>query len=860
MRAALHPTRHGRLRLLAVELLAVVLVLVPAAGAQAAPPPVVDRGAQVEIGGGSHRIVITKDPWRMQLQTAGGRVVAAEARSTPVEALPNLDAAVYRDRLGSIDLAYPGLPTVSYQPLSFRRNGAWAHVTRLTRVSTDGDAVRLSAQTSDGGTAEVRIALEDGGATVRIAFTPGGPGVDAVAEAFDAPVGERYLGGGQRFGALDQRGRSVPLWISHGQGADRQTSTNEAAVPFLESTGGWGFGVESDARGELNVALATERPDAVNVVMEQDRLDLLLFAGAPRDVLAAYTARAGRPDPGAPDWAFRPAYWRDDGTSQAQIEAYVSRLEREGMPIGAVWIDNPWQSRSGDLAPDPKRFKDFDAMVRDLHARDIRVMAWASPYADADSRVGKQATPAGFVRGLPADGNDQTYLPPRGLDPHLDLTDPRAFDALAEAAADLLRRGVDGFKADRGEEDLGDGSRWANGLPNRLNHNAYVVRYHAALAEGCRRAGKPDCFIIARGGARGGQRHAALWAADNLSAPGAAGLEQALHSLLSLSVSGYPVSGSDIGGYVGTRESTGNGAPTRGLFLRWTQLGALSPIMQTPNLPWDFGDDPETTRIFRRFANLHTRLAPDLKRWSDAAAVTGVPIVRPLPYALPDDPTAVSTDDEYLLGPDLLVAPVAEGVSEGAEARQVYLPAGRWRDVWTGQQLTGPTTLVRSSPLDELPLYARVGGELSPELFTGLDAPAPAAGRSGEARGCRDALAPRSRFARGRPLTAGRGLALRGTSVDDACGVRAAPARVRVAVLLRVGRSCRPLSASGHLGALRSCLRPRYHTVRGTSRWSARVPGPLPHGAYLVWVRAVDGAHNTERKDRRRNLLRVRVR
>ena len=501
-------------------------------------------------------------------------------------------------------------------------------------------------------------------------------------------------------------------------------------------------------------------------------------------------------------------------------------------------------------------------MIRGLHTQDIRVMTWVSPFASDDSRVGAVAKRDGlFFEGLPPDGNDQTYLPPRGLDPHLDLTDPRATEAISEGAADLLRRGVDGFKADRGEEDLGDASQWANGKPNRLNHNAYVVRYHAALAEGCRRAGKAaDCFIIARGGARGGQRHASLWAADNVSAPGAVGLEQALRSLLSLSVSGYPVSGSDIGGYAGTREVTGEGFPTRALFLRWTQLGALSPVMQTLHLPWDFDNDPETVRIFRRFANLHMRLAPRLKRWSDEAAATGVPIVRPLPYALPDDPLAVRTDDEYLLGPDLLVAPITQGVANGPEARQVYLPAGAWRDVWTQQRIVGPTTITRNAALDEVPLYVREGGELPLSLFAGLDRPAPPAGAAPPSA-CRDTRAPQSRFTRpGRRVSRGGGLRLRGTASDEGCGARTAPVRVRVAVLLRTGRLCRSVAASGRVGPRRPCTRMRYRTVRGRGAWSATVRGPLPRGRYLVWLRAVDRAGNVERKNARRNLLRLRIR
>lgn len=838
-----------------------------------APAPALASGltadedaATLRLSSHGRTLEIAKSPWRLRVLDAAGRPIVSEAAATAAESMPNADRAPFADTYMGIDLAYPGLPTVSYQPLAFRRGGAWAHVSALRSFALEDGAARLAVDTSDGATGEVRLSIEPDGA-VRVAFRPAADpargAVDAVAEAFDAPVTERYVGGGQRFGAFDQRGRSVPLWISHGVGADRFGSTNESAVPFLLSTGGWALELESVARGELNAGVPGERPDALGATLEDDELVYRIHSGTPAAMLAGYTARAGRPDPPPPEWAYEPAYWMDEGNTQAAIEAFAQRLAAEDLPAGAFWIDNPWEAHKGDFGPDPKRFPDFDALLGRLRARGIHTVAWASPYVDPGSALGP-AVAAGHHLVEDASDDDATYLPPRGNDPHLDFTDADGVGLYEGAAAALIARGVDGFKADRGEEDLGEASKWADGRPNRLQHNAYPGRYQAALRRGCARGGEPDCFIVGRGGAAGAQRAAAAWAGDNVSAPGAAGLGQALRSLLSLSMSGQPISGSDIGGYVGTREATGEGFPTKELYLRWAQLGALSPIMQTPHAPWEFGDAP-TVAAFRRFAAFHAALAPSLARWGREAAQTGMPIVRPLLLAFPDDPVAARIDDEYLLGPDLLVAPITETAS-ATDSRSVYFPAGKWRDLFTDEVVEGPTARTVTVALDRMPLYARVGGSVPEQAVQELRAPEtesgpePGPGSGGPAAlgsdtpaapgrsGCRDTAAPRVSVTRPRRLRA-RGLRLvRGRATDLGCA-RSGVAQVLVAVAFQRAGRCAWAGPRGRLGRPRACRRARYVRAAGGERWARRLPRRLPRGRYRIRVRTADRAGNVSARD-----------
>lgn len=709
-----------------------VLTAAPAAGQEVPAVRVTQTATEVVLASRGVRVVVDRLPWRLRVERPGGTVLVQEGDPALPDPPMNPDRVLYQDRDGDVDAAYPGLPSVSYRPLAFLRDGSWRHVTAVgpgsAAVQVRPDGVRLDVLSSDGGRGFVELSLDDSD-TLALRFTPpSGSPVTAVEEAFAAPVGERYFGGGQRFGSIDTRGRSIPLWISHGVSSDRYASTNEIAAPFVIGTRGWGLYAPGTARGEINAALPFERPDALNIVLEQEVLDLRLYVGTPQQVLARHTLDAGRPLWTPPSWVWEPMAWRDQDTDEPAVRALVQRHEQERLPLGAVWIDNPFEKRIGDLAPDPERYADFDRLVDDLHAKGLKVVTWVSPYVTEGSRLDAPLRAVGgLVTGTPAHNDDSTYIPRRALSPHVDFTSPRARQIWQAGLEDLLARGVDGIKADRGEEDLSDAAVFADGRPNRLNHNDYVRRYDETIFDALTAQRRGDDFlVIARGGYSGSAQHAAQWAGDNVSLAGPAGLDQALNGLLSLSMSGFPWSGSDIGGYVGTRQDRSGdpvGVPTKGTYLRWAQLGALSPVMQTAIPPYEF--DAETVDVYRRYAELHTALVPYTAAAAELSRTEGIPIVRPLPFAFPDDPVAQQTDDSYLYGPDLLVAPIHDSSAEagGPGVRQVHLPAGGWTDFWTGQRFTGPTTFGVVAPLDVLPLYVRDGAQL-PAAVEAMRAPA----------------------------------------------------------------------------------------------------------------------------------------
>jgi alpha-glucosidase/alpha-D-xyloside xylohydrolase len=229
---------------------------------------------------------------------------------------------------------------------------------------------------------------------------------------------------------------------------------------------------------------------------------------------------------------------------------------------------------------------------------------------------------------------------------------------------------------------------------------------------------------------------------------------------INTSLTGIPFWGTDIGGFVPTKEFTAE------LYLRWFQFGAFCTLFRAHGrawklrLPWgwDTGDpgpseignyngaalpdasqlhNPQVESICRKYLELRYRLLPYLYSSVRECTTTGMPVMRALWLHYPDDPKAVACSDQYLCGRNLLVAPVVE---PGLTSRQVYLPHGDWYDFWTGERLAGGgREISRAVDLETLPLYVRAGtilplgpvkqytGEptdlpLSISIYSGIDA------------------------------------------------------------------------------------------------------------------------------------------
>jgi alpha-glucosidase (family GH31 glycosyl hydrolase) len=266
--------------------------------------------------------------------------------------------------------------------------------------------------------------------------------------------------------------------------------------------------------------------------------------------------------------------------------------------------------------------------------------------------------------------------------------------------------------------------------------NLYPVTYHRAFAEAAAAAGRPLARFVRSGWTGAAPFAPIVWGGDPTTGWGFDGLRSVVTQALSMGLSGVAIWASDIGGFF----SLGEQRLTPELLIRWIQLGAVSTVMRTKSegVAIPEGERPqiwdaEILPHWRRWASLHTQLNPYLKAAAAEYVETGLPVMRHLALAFPDDPVAAGVEDQFLLGPDLLAAPVLE---PGARERRVYVPAGSWVDLWRSatwepetraliphrpRVLNGPAWTTVPAPLEELPLLVRAGARipmLPPDLLT----------------------------------------------------------------------------------------------------------------------------------------------
>ncbi|HEY3608076.1 MAG TPA: TIM-barrel domain-containing protein, partial [Pseudonocardiaceae bacterium] len=284
--------------------------------------------------------------------------------------------------------------------------------------------------------------------------------------------------------------------------------------------------------------------------------------------------------------------------------------------------------------------------------------------------------------------------------------------------------GIKVFWLDAAEPELKPGHQ--NGLryhagPGPEVGNLYPRENARMVHDGLRAAGEHEIVSLNRSSWAGAQRYgAALWSGD--IGTDFASLRTQIRAGLNVMMSGIPWWTTDIGGFHG---GDPDDPAYREVLVRWFQYGTFCPLFRLhgfrgpgqvlspattglPNEVWSYGD--EVYGILADHLRLRERLRPYVMRQMRTAAATGLPPMRPVFLEFPDDPPAWQVEDAFLLGPDLLVAPVAEA---GVRERAVHLPAGaRWTDAWTGEERDGGATVTVAAPIERIPLFLRDGARL----------------------------------------------------------------------------------------------------------------------------------------------------
>ena len=497
-------------------------------------------------------------------------------------------------------------------------------------------------------------------------------------DSWAAEPDEHFYGLGERFTGPDLRGQQVECW---GQDALGSTGTRSyKAVPFLLSSRGYAVLVDTTTAATFD--LAHSNTGAWSMTVPDEVLDYCLISGTPAECLAAYrdlTAPALLP----PRWAFGP--WISGGFRQdsaADVRARARRIREHRFPCDVLHIDTYWQPHGSwsDMSWDTEAFPDPRGLVEALAGEGFRVSLWMNPHIGVNSAHYAEANRNGwFLRT--ASGSTCVGQVWGGAHPDtalLDLTHPGAVAWFGDRIRQAMAGGACVLKTDFGEAVPADAVAH-NGMTGDRLHNLYPLLYNDLVAEVTREATSDHGLTWGRSTWTGGQRHGAKWTGDpNADWPD---LAATLRAGLSLSLSGHPFWSHDIGGFHGT--------PDAELFVRWAQFGLLSPLSRfhgmTSRLPWDFGEEAYAAVLHA--ARLRMSLLPHLHAAAVESVRTGEPLARPMALDHPDRPDAHAADLQYLLGPDLLVAPL---YAPGGR-RQVWFPPGEWLPYAGGEQPGKPT-------------------------------------------------------------------------------------------------------------------------------------------------------------------------
>jgi alpha-D-xyloside xylohydrolase len=526
-----------------------------------------------------------------------------------------------------------------------------------------------------------------------------------------------YYGLGERFNELNHTHQIIRNG-SQDNGGPKGSATYKP-IPFYLSTTGYGLWVDTTAEAVFDLNSASREDVSITVPAQKLRVVLIQGPQFPR-ILDRFTAMAGR-SMLPPYWSFAPWVGRDYHRNDADVRDDMEKTRTLGLPTSVLLIDSPWATGYNSYQFNPKQFSDVPSLVKDLHAGGFKLVLWHTSWINNQT---SRPHEEGFADKIDVKSSNYDLAAARGYfvkdkdgQPYqgkwwkgqgslIDFTNPDAKAWWQGQVGLAVKAGADGFKDDDAEGNFQGDARFADGTDPRLMRNRYAVLYNRAMEEVIQNQLHGNGILFIRSATVGNQNLAVLWGGDNESnfSP-ENGLPTVVTAGLGAGISGMALWTADLGGYL-----TPKGAPDPKLFMRWTQYSAFSPTMEllsTSNRgPWDYGD--EALKNYRKYAVLHMSLFPYRYAAAQEAAKTGIPIMRALVLEYQNDQHAREAKDEYLFGPDLLVAPV---IDENT-SRAVYLPGGQWIDYWSGKPLSGSTEVIADAPLDVLPLYVRAGAIL----------------------------------------------------------------------------------------------------------------------------------------------------
>lgn len=516
--------------------------------------------------------------------------------------------------------------------------------------------------------------------------------------------GERFFGLGEKWNRVEKTGSRATIWASDTCGSN-SNDLSYKSLPYLLSSAGWGCFLHSSFRSFWEVGSFSYVSGSC--ATEDENLDAFFFFGKDyKSLIERYTALTGRPQR-VPDWSLGLWMSRCQYRNQAEVEEAIDGLRSRDIPADVIHIDPLWMKThyyfkigvdACDFVRNEKDFPDLPALMRRWAEKGFRTCLWVNPYLPDGSPIYAEAAEKGYLLRSASGGFARlSHGEPVGM---VDFSHAGAREWWKEKLRELLRDGASVIKPDYGDR-VPEDAIFSDGRTGRELHNMYLFWFTEACYKACEEVHGYG-FVWRRAGYIGSQRYPGTWAGDTRSS-----WEEMLASLrggLSAGFNGDAFWSSDIGGFTGPE-------PSPELFIRWAQLGLLSPLCRfhganSPREPWHFGD--KAVEVVRHYARLRYRLLPYFRRVAEEAYTEGMPLMRHLHLECPEEPGTEFVDDQFLIGRDLMVAPI---FAAGASRRMVYFPAGDWEalEEQRGPIYQGGRWHEVPAPLERIPIFHRAG-------------------------------------------------------------------------------------------------------------------------------------------------------
>lgn len=542
---------------------------------------------------------------------------------------------------------------------------------------------------------------------------------------------ETYYGFGEKaFLEMSRNGKYIVNWNTDTFSYPVGTDPIYQSIPFFYALyDGRAYGLFFNNTFRTFFDMGKTSPLSYAFGAAGGELDYFVFTGgpdgSPKKVMEDYARLTGK-TPLPPIWALGNQQSRWSYFPEARVREIAEGFRKNRIPADVIYLDIDYMDEYRVFTWNKERFPNPSKMIADLKADGFRTVLIIDPGIKVDENYPVYADGIRenvFVKNPDGSVLVRNVWPKESVFP--DFTDPRAREWFGAQYRQHLAEGIAGFWNDMNEPGVFitekserpdifhhpektfpyETPHAGDGMPDthRRYHNVYGLLMTRATFEGLRKLA-PDArpFVLTRAGFAGVQRYSAVWTGDNYASWDHLALS--IPMLANMSVSGVPFVGTDVGGFAEM--------PSGELYARWLQAAALTPFLRSHSVgwvgnkePWAYGE--EFTRINRASVELRYQFLPYLYTLFREHERTGQPVMRPLWYEFPDDKQTYLINDQYMVGSDVMVAPV---VREGMRTRGVYLPAGAdWVDWHTGARYESGKTHYLPAPLDRLPIFVRVG-------------------------------------------------------------------------------------------------------------------------------------------------------